>query len=142
MSKIKGILKPIAEEVGKFTKTAGEQVTGTSSDKDKKATEEVVKHLYGVNEKTATTESTASNAAAQREQDKKEIEKKRAQLRAHQEYFQSLTTPKPKEERPAEKVEREKKQEMVDLQKKEKKKPPILVQRAQQSVEKFRGTAG
>ena len=139
MSKIKGILKPIAEEVGKFTKTAGEQITGTRS---KDETREVVKHLYGADEKPGTTEGTEKSTEAQKAEDKKEIEKKRAQLRAHQEYFQSLTTPKPKEERPAEKIEREKKQEMVDLQQKEKKKPPPIVQRAAQRVEKYPGASG
>lgn len=47
------------------------------------------------------------------------------------------------EERPAEKVENEKKQEMIDLQKKEEKKPPPLaVVREQNKAEQFRGAAG
>ena len=47
------------------------------------------------------------------------------------------------EERPAEKVENEKKEEMVELQKKEDKKPkPLAVVREQNKAEMFRGAAG
>lgn len=59
-------------------------------------------------------------------------------------YYQPLINPKREEEpRPAEKVEQEKQQEMMDLQEKEKKKPqPLSVIREQNKAEMFRGVSG
>jgi HD superfamily phosphohydrolase len=76
-----------------------------------------------------------------------EEQKKLIELRnqLHKEvYYDPLVNPvKKQEERPAEKVENEKKQEMMDLQKKEEKKPqPIAVVREQNKAEMFRGAAG
>lgn len=57
--------------------------------------------------------------------------------------FNPKNPPAGGEERPAEKVENEKKQEMQDLQKKEEKKPPPLaVARGQNKTEIFRGASG
>ena len=62
----------------------------------------------------------------------------------HDQYYQQLVNPpKQQEERPAEKVEKEKKIEMADLQKKqEEKPPPLAVVREQNKAEMFRGAAG
>jgi hypothetical protein len=76
-------------------------------------------------------------------EEQKELIELRNQL--HKEvYYDPLINPvKKQEERPAEKVENEKKQEMMDLQKKEEKKPqPIAVVREQNKAEMFRGAAG
>lgn len=62
----------------------------------------------------------------------------------HAAYYQSLTNPpKPEEESVTEKIEREKQEEMVDLQQKKMEKPPELtIQRQAQRVEKFPGASG
>jgi len=59
-------------------------------------------------------------------------------------YYDPIFNPvKKQEERPAEKVENEKKKEMMDLQQKEEKKPqPLAVIREQNKAEMFRGAAG
>ena len=120
--------------------------------------DDFVKDLYGPSNKKAqqnqqqqqqqpgndssNTPQTPEEAAKQAEEKKKMAE---LAAKLHDEvYYQPLINPrrdKP-EERPAEKVEKEKEQEMVDLQKKEEKKPPPLVQRIQQRVEKFPGASG
>jgi hypothetical protein len=57
--------------------------------------------------------------------------------------FNPKNPPAGGEERPAEKVEQEKKQEMMDLQQKDAKKPPPLaVVREQNKAEMFRGASG
>lgn len=75
-----------------------------------------------------------------------EEQKKLIELRQqlHKDYYDKLVNPpKQQEERPAEKVENEKKLEMQDLQEKDAKKPPPLaVQREQNKAEMFRGAAG
>lgn len=58
-------------------------------------------------------------------------------------YDPTFNPPKKQEERPAEKVENEKKQEMQELQQKEEKKPqPLAVVREQNKAEMFRGVSG
>ena len=75
-----------------------------------------------------------------------EEQKKLMELRQqlHGQYYQNLVNPpKQQEDRPAQKIEREKKEEMQDLQQKEAKKPPPLAtQRARERVEKFPGASG
>ena len=80
-----------------------------------------------------------------------EEQKKLLELRnqLHKDTYYDPTFNRPKsppaggEERPAEKVENEKKQEMQELQKKEEKKaPPLAVQRERNKAEMFRGVAG
>lgn len=76
-------------------------------------------------------------------EEQKQLMELRNQL--HREvYYDPLVNPsRQQEERPAEKVENEKKQEMMDLQEKEAKKPqPIAVVREQNKAEQFRGAAG
>lgn len=137
MNKITAIIKPVVEEVGKFGEAAKGQVTASDS-KQGDDTKDFIKDIYKPGEEKSAAEISQNKVA-----DKEKLAKTRAKLKAHQEYFQRLTNPpKPKDEPVAEKLEREKKQEMVDLQKKEDKKPaPIAVSRAQ-NIEKFRGSSG
>lgn len=118
-----------------------------SSDEERK---EYLKNLYGktdmskdgasdVSDKSA---SSAKASAAKPEEQKKLIEL-RNKLHKEEYYDPTFNPVKKQEERPAEKVENEKKKEMVDLQKKEEKKPqPLAVQREQNKAEMFRGASG
>lgn len=144
MNKIKAIIKPVAEELGKFGETAKKQIAQIEDKDSKQQTEEVVKHLYGVdkqsNEKPATTASNAAVAEIQRQE---EAQKQKLRQELHQQYVQNtFNPPKPQEETPVERVEKQKMEDIREKDEKEKKKKPIMVQRAQQSVEKFRGAAG
>ena len=147
--------KAVANSAAGTVKTAVGQVAGDTngqgessavgSDKqtasDKAETDQLVKELY------APSKSPDGHAPAENQQREADTKAKLASVRQklHDEvYYEPLiNSAKPQEERPAEKVEREKKQEMHDLQKKEAKKPtPLAVQRAQQTAEKFRGVSG
>lgn len=76
------------------------------------------------------------------EEQKKLIEL-RNQLHKENYYDPLFNRPQKQEERPAEKVEQEKKQEMMELEQKDAKKPPPLaVVREQNKAEMFRGAAG
>lgn len=76
-------------------------------------------------------------------EEQKELLALRNQLHKENYYDPTFNPVKKQEERPAEKVEMEKKQEMIDLQKKEEKAPPPLaVVREQNKAEMFRGAAG
>jgi len=67
----------------------------------------------------------------------------RNQLHKETYYDPLVNPPKKQEERPAEKVEQEKRQEMQDLQQKDADKPPPLaVVRERNKAEMFRGAAG
>lgn len=142
----KTVVKQTGKQVAKLpsdlAKTAGSQVTGLDAQKSKEETREFVKSIYETSEsKPITKQEQKANQPPKKLEDEEKIQKLRREL--HAKYYQNLVNPpKPKEERQAEKVEREKKQEMVDLQEKEKKKPPILVQRAAQRVEKYPGASG
>ena len=148
--------KAVKSSVSDTVKAATGQVTGDNGSQDnsgqsqdvqtgvdtvnKAETEELVKGLYAKSKpgnQTAQTPQSVKEA-----DDKQKLERLRQEL--HGQYYQKLVNrPKPKEERPAEKVEREDKQKMADLQEKEAKKPaPLAVQRAQQSTEKYRGPSG
>lgn len=116
----------------------------------KKQREEFVKGLYGISDKKgaqgqAAAKSPQSPKPAQ--QKSPEELQKLAGLRQklHQEtYYQPLVNPsKPQEERPAEKVEREKQEELVELQEKKKEEPPPLPSSARPgTVEKKTGISG
>lgn len=137
MNKIKSVVRPVAEEIGQLAKVAGEQIVSPKSGEAQKAkedTKDVVKHLY------AKSGDSKVNPDAKKAEE--EAQKRKLRQELHSQYYQSLNRPKPQEERPAEKVEKEKMRELVEKDEKEKKKKPIIVQRAQQSVEKFRGAAG
>lgn len=148
--------KAVKSSVSDTVKAATGQVTGDNGSQDnsgqsqdvqtgvdtvnKAETEELVKGLYAKSKpgnQTAQTPQSVKEA-----DDKQKLERLRQEL--HGQYYQKLVNrPKPKEERPAEKVEREDKQKMADLQEKAAKKPaPLAVQRAQQSTEKYRGPSG
>lgn len=77
------------------------------------------------------------------QEEQKKLLELRQQLHKDVYYDPTFNPVKKQEERPAEKVEQEKKQEMMELQQKEDKKPqPIAVQREQNKAEMFRGAAG
>ena len=131
-----------------------EQKAGFQNDEDRIA---FLKSLYGPTEEEKQNPPSPASGVASARQGDEEFEKQIAdktpeeqqQLRAlrkqlHDQYYQQLIHPaKPQEERPAEKVENEKKQEMAELQQKEEKKPqPLAVQREQNKAEQFRGAAG
>lgn len=140
MSKIKAIIAPVVEEAGKFVETAKEQVTLADSNQSSgDDTKRLVEDIYKPGE-TKSPEEIAKNQV----KDKAKLEKTRAKLRAHQEYFQNLTNPpKQKEEPVAKKIEREKMQDLQSEQEKQAKKPPpIAVQRGQRSIESQRGSSG
>jgi hypothetical protein len=119
-------------------------------------TEAMVKHLYGVNETKGDKKGKKAKQPQVNKDEKEapvgqkkttEEEQKIQQLRSslHQEYYESLTRPKPQQEedRPAEKVENEKKMEELEQQDRDKEKPPPLaIQRSQQRSEKFPGASG
>lgn len=76
-------------------------------------------------------------------EEQKQLIELRNQLHKENYYDPTFNPVKKQDERPAEKVENEKKKEMIDLQEKEDKKPqPIAVIREQNKAEQFRGAAG
>lgn len=117
------------------------------------ATQDFVKDLYAPGGKkqnsvnatqapqgSSQDDTTGSQKSVQEQQDLQALRKK---LHDEVYYHKLINPPRQAEERPAEKVEREKQQEMVDLQEREKEKPPpIAVIRAQNSTEQFRGSGG
>lgn len=129
-----GVLEGVKEELKESGKTVLEQVgvatkkqTSKPSSDDQKA---FIKGLYG-----------EAAPVSEEEKQKKELEDKQKaealKQRLHSEYYQKLVhRPKAPEERPAEKVEREKKEEDWELQKKEAKKPKLS-----RAVLQQRGTA-
>ncbi len=132
-----GFVNDLGDELGKFVETGVSQIKpqpkASVSKSDQK---EVVDFLYGKGK-----DEQPSPESPKAEDDEK-LKKYRNELKnyLHSQYYQSLTTKK-QEERPAEKIEREKKQENFELIQKEKKKPPLPVQRAQ-NIEKNRGSSG
>jgi hypothetical protein len=75
-------------------------------------------------------------------EEQKELLSLRNQLHKENYYDPTFNSVKGQEERPAEKVENEKKQEMMELQQKEEKKQPIAVQRERNKAEQFGGATG
>ncbi len=137
----------VASEFGLKTDTATQTPEPKSS--DEQATKEIVKGLYAPSEKPKDTSQFPkpddSEFAKQIADKTPEEQQKLMALRQklHKEYYGKLVNPpKPQEERPAEKAEKEKKQEMAELQRKEEKKPPALIQRARERVEKYPGASG
>lgn len=105
-------------------------------------TEELVKELYAPSKSQNNQKAQPSGSQSETEE-KAELASVRQKLHDEVYYQPLIQGTKTQEERPAEKVEKEKKQEMADLQKKEVKKPaPLAVQRSQQTAEKFRGVSG
>lgn len=146
MNKIKAIITPVVEEVGKFAETASSQITGDKNSPpmadrpldENNDTKKLVEDIYKPGEQKSPSEIVQNQA-----KDKASLAKTRAKLAAHQRYFQNeFSPPKPPEEPKSEELERKKKQEMVDLQQKEKKKPPPLAVQRAQRVEKYPGASG
>ncbi len=147
VSAVKQTGKTVAGAVSDTGKAAASQITRRSKD-----TQDIVKSLYAQSDQdTDQSPIKSSNQNAQQSEDntpeaidkKKKLEELRQELHNEVYYDPLVNPPKSKEEeRPAEKVEREEMEEIQDLQKKEKEKPPPLVQRTQQRVEKFPGASG
>ncbi len=152
---IQKTVKSAGDSATGVVKQAAGQVTGSSDNQteinvqpqdkqaasDKAQADEFVRDLYAPS-RPQKRQDNVGNQPLELE-DKEKIAQLRQKL--HNEiYYQPLIQgEKSQEERPAEKVEHEKQKEMHDLQKEEAKKPPPLaVQRAQQSTEKFRGASG
>jgi len=142
-----GIAKTVVGQVVGDSSQSGTNETNTAASDQQTAnskaqTEELVKELY------APSKPQDIQSQVDKQQSEKDAQAKLANIRQklHDEvYYEPLIQGQKnqEEERPVEKVEREKKQEMHDLQKKEAKKPaPLVVQRAQQTAEKFRGVSG
>ena len=107
-----------------------------------------LKDLYGSDKNAnpnppATSDVAPAGGKPTEFEEQKKLLELRNQLHKENYYaptFNRKNPPAGGEERPAEKVENEKKQEMIDLQKKEDKKPPPLAaQRAAQRVENLPG---
>ncbi len=147
-STVKQIGKGAMKTTGSAVKAAGAQITGTDI-----GAQDIVNSLYGVSDAKKTNIQSIQNQQASQAGDagknpteELDKEKKLKELRAklHQEvYYDPLTNPKKPEERPAEKVEKEKEQEVAELaERKKEKPPPLAIQRTQQRVEKFPGRSG
>lgn len=106
------------------------------------------KQTTSANPLTTAVESKTPSEFQEQIKDKSPEEQKklielRNQLHRENYYDPTFNPVRKQEERPAEKVENEKKQEMQDLQQKEDKKPPPLaVIREQNKAEMFRGASG
>lgn len=134
MSNKPGFVSDLGDELGKFIETGVNQVKPQPKTPPSKSDQkEVVDFLY---------EKGKDKQTSPKADDDEKLQKYRQELKnyLHSQYYQSLITKK-QEERPTEKVEREKKQENFELIQKEKKKPPLAVQRSQK-VEKYPGTSG
>lgn len=156
--------KQIAKTPSDLAKAAASQVapgagqgTGDATDIARdKDTQDFVKDLYGSSQKSPQNQVTNQPAAQSQNplnnlsQKSPEDQKKLLDLqkKLHDEvYYQPLVNPpKPQEERPAEKIEREKEEEKMeqlqDDQKKQKDDESVAAVRAQQRVEKYPGASG
>lgn len=139
-------LRQGSEEQAK--QNASSESKGWQSDEERV---KFLKDLYGSAKQNPSSgqnsldkSASFAEASAAKPEEKKALLELRNQLHKENYYDPTFNPPKKQEEeRPAEKVEMEKKQEMQDLQQKEAKKPsPLAVQREQKKVEMFRGPAG
>ncbi len=147
--------KDIGGQVGSAKQNAGENKVSDNKSQWQSDEERMkfLRDLYGSSEKTISSESSGepvssvkssadAKAMADKEEQKNLLEL-RQQLHKENYYDQTFNPVEKQEERPAEKVENEKKQEMQDLQQKDAKKPPPLaVTREQNKAEQFRGASG
>jgi len=134
----KSVVKGIVKAPGDVAQSGVSQVTSTeepeklvdkSEEHDRK---EFVEGIYG------KKDANLKDVVKKLDEEKEELKKLRQEL--HSAYYQrEFNKPKPPEEKPAERVERQK---MEDLRKEQKKKKPILVQRAQTKTEKYPGASG
>lgn len=137
----------VASEFGLKTDTPSQP--GKTEASEEQATKEVVRGLYAPSEKqkdVSQSQKPEDAEFAKQIADKSPEEQQKLMVlrqKLHKEYYEKLVNPpKPQEERPAEKVEKEKKKDLAELQKKEEKKPPPLIQRARERVEKYPGVSG
>lgn len=168
-----GMFEEIVEQGGSVAKQVGQTVKKAPTDMAKAAVSQVagsqtpgdtpldtkpdavdvqdfVKDLYGAKKPGSTTPHSnpktpvdpAKTQTAKTPEEAAKLESLRREL--HSDYYQKLTHPQRSEElRPAEKIEEEKKKEMIELSEKEAKKPaPLAVTRAQNKAEQFRGVSG
>lgn len=144
--------KAIVKEVGRVPGDSAQSIVSQAADIEApqkeveqsraKDSEEITKHLYAKSSQNLT-EVAPKELIEQKTEEKKKAVREQLKKAAHASYYQGLVNrPKPQEERPAEKVEREKKEDRWKLEEKKAKEKPIAVSRAQQSVEKYRGSAG
>ena len=143
-------VKQAAKQVVKLPEEVAREEKPQEKKSEWESDEERVKFLrdlYG-RDKTANPSDKKPTEFEDQIKDKSPEEQKkllelRSQLHKENYYDPTFNRPQKQEERPAEKVENEKKQEMQDLQQKDAKKPPPLaVVREQNKTEIFRGTAG
>lgn len=122
-----------------------------SKEEEKKQTREVVKSLYGIKSQDASSpqapaqpDAKAQETTKKEAEDKQKLEQLRQQLHQTQYYQPLVNRPKKQEEveRPQERVERQKMEELQENDEKKKKKKPLAVARAHESTEKFRGVSG
>lgn len=126
---------PAASSEASEPKEEKKPVKQWESDEERK---KFLQDLYGKSD----TPQPATQLDKKPEEQKKLMEL-RQQLHKQNYYDPTFNPAKKQEERPAEKVENEKKKEMVDLQQKDAKKPPPLaVVREQNKAEQFRGASG
>ncbi len=150
------VLDTVKDETKAIARTAKTQVTGeekekTASQVEKKEassvksqsnpeeTKKIVKHLYG-----ADAASVSDAEKQQKEARDKQKEQDLLKQLHDESYYQPLVNPaKQQEEKPAEKIEREKMEELQQEEEKEKKKPkPLAVQMEQSKAERSRGVSG
>ena len=146
-SAVKSGAKTVTSAVSDTGKVAASQITGRSKD-----TQDIVESLYAESDQNKDQKpNKTSDQNLQNPEDntpeglekKKKLEELRQEL--HKEvYYDPLVNPKKpqEEERPAERVEKEKQEEMIELEEKKKEEPPPLVQKTQQRVEKYPGASG
>lgn len=105
--------------------------------------EERVKFLRDLYGSAKQNPSEEEKLADKPPDEQKKLLELRNQLHRENYYDPTFNRPQEQEERPAEKVEQEKKQEMQDLQqKKAEKPPPLAVVRERNKAEMFRGASG
>lgn len=93
--------------------------------------------------KASTFANASADKSAAKPEEQKQLIELRNQLHKENYYDPTFNPVKKQEERPAEKVEQEKKKEMQELQQKEEKKPTNwAVKKEQNKAEMFRGAAG
>lgn len=151
LGQLGSIAKTTGQQIVKIpeemTKDLGVQVKGAKPQKQWQSDEERIKFLrdlYGpdktVNPLSKKPTEFEAKIADKSPDEQKKLTDLRQQLHKQNYYDPTFNPPQKQEERPAEKVEKEKKIEMQELRQKEAEKPPPLaVQRVVQRIEKIPG---
>ncbi len=146
----------VAGQVGAVKEPAAKLNSASSEPKQWSSDDERIKYLkdlYGSKDMSKDAQSLPAGEKKPTEfqkqisdktpEEQKKLMELRSQLHKQVYYDPTFNPVKKQEERSAEKVEQDKKQEMMDLQKKEDKKPqPLAVVREQNKAEMFRGASG